>query len=91
MDTRHWKVFEGQTVDGKYRLQRLLGNGAFGGVPLCPSPFRPPGPPVRKGENRGGGSLRPAQAPIAVKLVVALAAASAQIAATEESPWLKAA
>lgn len=32
MDTQFWQSFEGQTVDGKYRLQSLLGNGAFGGV-----------------------------------------------------------
>lgn len=35
MDTQHWKVFERQTVDGKYRLKGLLGNGAFGGMFLA--------------------------------------------------------
>lgn len=35
MDTQHWQVFEGQTVDGKYRLRQLLGHGAFGGVFLA--------------------------------------------------------
>ena len=35
MDTQFWQSFERQKVDGKYHLQRLLGNGAFGGVFLA--------------------------------------------------------
>src|SRR5579871_1190916 len=30
-----WRVFEGQVVDGKYYLQKLLGAGSFGGVFLA--------------------------------------------------------
>lgn len=35
MNTGLWRVFEEQTVDGKYFLQRLLGVGSYGGVFLA--------------------------------------------------------
>src|ERR1051325_9948548 len=30
-----WRMFEGQSVDGKYYLQKLAGSGSFGGVFLA--------------------------------------------------------
>ena len=35
MNSTLWRVCEGQAIDGKYHLQRLLGTGSYGGVFLA--------------------------------------------------------